>query len=179
VDLGADDLVHDHRFADRELGYGDHHRGALERRPAPAWDLWRRIAAKTRRSGARTCSARTFRDQVGIGDGDHAGCAHSGLHQKIAKRDPFSGKVVTGGIVSVRDSRWLMSWTVNRQPHFKNQPKDQIVVWVYSLFVDTPGDYVKKPMQDCTGEEITREWPPRRAGSDGTTMAPTARRPCR
>src|SRR2546425_663873 len=78
--------------------------------------------------------------------------------QKIAKRDPFSGKVVTGGIVSVRDSRWLMSWTVNRQPHFKNQPKEQIVVWVYSLFVDTPGDYVKKPMQDCTGEEITREW---------------------
>ncbi|WP_204304936.1 oleate hydratase, partial [Stenotrophomonas maltophilia] len=66
--------------------------------------------------------------------------------------------VVTGGIVSVRDSRWLMSWTVNRQPHFKNQPRDQIVVWVYSLFVDTPGDYVKKPMQECTGEEITREW---------------------
>jgi oleate hydratase len=51
-----------------------------------------------------------------------------------------------------------MSWTVNRQPHFKQQPKNQIVVWVYSLFVDVPGDYVDKPMQDCTGEEITREW---------------------
>ncbi len=51
-----------------------------------------------------------------------------------------------------------MSWTVNRQPHFKKQPKDQIVVWVYSLFVDRPGDYVKKSMQECTGEEITQEW---------------------
>ena len=30
--------------------------------------------------------------------------------------------------------------------------------WFYSLFVDTPGDYVKKSMQECTGEEITREW---------------------
>ncbi len=51
-----------------------------------------------------------------------------------------------------------MSWTVNRQPHFKQQPKDQIVAWVYALFVEKPGDYVKKPMQECTGEEITQEW---------------------
>ena len=51
-----------------------------------------------------------------------------------------------------------MSWTVNRQPHFKQQPDDQIVVWVYGLFVDRPGDYITKPMQDCTGEEITQEW---------------------
>ena len=36
--------------------------------------------------------------------------------EKIAKRDPFSGKVVTGGIVTARDSSWLLSWTVNRQP---------------------------------------------------------------
>ena len=60
--------------------------------------------------------------------------------QRICKRDPFSGKVVTGGIVTVRDSSWLMSWTVNRQPHFKQQPSDQVVVWVYLLFVDVPGD---------------------------------------
>ncbi|GKI14772.1 oleate hydratase [Oscillospiraceae bacterium] len=78
--------------------------------------------------------------------------------QKICQRDPFSGKVVTGGIVTCRDSKWLMSWTVNRQPHFKDQPKDQLVVWVYGLFTDVPGDYVKKPMRECTGFEITQEW---------------------
>ena len=78
--------------------------------------------------------------------------------EKICKRDPFSGKVVTGGIITVKDSKWLMSYTLNRQPHFKEQPKDQIVVWVYSLFTDVPGDYVKKPMKDCTGLEITQEW---------------------
>ena len=47
---------------------------------------------------------------------------------------------------------------MHRQPHFKKQPKDQMIAWFYALFVDTPGDYVKKPMQDCTGEEITQEW---------------------
>jgi oleate hydratase len=78
--------------------------------------------------------------------------------EKICKRDPFSGKVVTGGIITVKDSSWLMSYTLNRQPHFKSQPKDQLVVWVYGLFTDVPGDYIKKSMKDCTGIEITEEW---------------------
>ncbi len=51
-----------------------------------------------------------------------------------------------------------MSWTVNRQPHFKVQPKDQCVVWIYGLYTSRMGDYVKKRMRDCTGEEIAREW---------------------
>ena len=28
----------------------------------------------------------------------------------------------------------------------------------YGLFTDVPGDYVKKPMKECTGKEITAEW---------------------
>jgi oleate hydratase len=78
--------------------------------------------------------------------------------QKICKRDLFSGNVVTGGIITAKDSNWLMSYTVNRQPHFKNQPKDQAVVWIYGLFTDVPGNYIKKPMKECTGIEITEEW---------------------
>ncbi|WP_168582879.1 oleate hydratase [Gephyromycinifex aptenodytis] len=78
--------------------------------------------------------------------------------EKICKRDPFSGRVVTGGIVTARDSSWLMSWTINRQPHFASQPADKLVVWIYGLFTDRPGDYVHKPMRECTGEEITAEW---------------------
>ena len=31
-------------------------------------------------------------------------------------------------------------------------------VWLYGLFTDVPGDYVKKPMRDCTGKEICEEW---------------------
>ena len=51
-----------------------------------------------------------------------------------------------------------MSWTINRQPQFRKQPKDQCLVWVYGLFTDKPGDFVKKPMRDCTGKEICMEW---------------------
>lgn len=78
--------------------------------------------------------------------------------EKICKRDPFSGKVVTGGIVTVKDSSWLMSFTFNRQPHFKEQTPQQLCGWVYALNCDVPGDYIKKPILECTGIEICEEW---------------------
>ena len=78
--------------------------------------------------------------------------------ERICQRDPFAGKVVTGGIVSVKDSSWLMSWTLNRQPQLKKHPGNELVVWIYGLFSDRPGDYAKKPMKDCTGIEIAEEW---------------------
>lgn len=78
--------------------------------------------------------------------------------EKMCKRDPFSSKVVTGGIITVKDSSWLMSYTFNRQPHFKEQPKNQLVGWIYGLYIDVPGDFIKKPMKECTGREIVEEW---------------------
>ena len=78
----------------------------------------------------------------------------------ICKRDPRSGKVTTGGIVTVKDSteNWYLSWTINRQPQFKSQDKNMVLVWLYSLHTDREGNYVKKAMRDCTGEEVCREW---------------------
>ena len=61
-------------------------------------------------------------------------------------------------IVSCKDSSWLLSWTINRQGQFKEQDKDKVCVWVYGLFTDVPGDFIKKPMKECTGKEITEEW---------------------
>jgi len=139
---------------------GDHHTPAkLNEGPAPAWELWRRIAAKDEAFGRPDVFGahipETKWESATITTLDKRIPEYI---RRIVKRDPFSGNVVSGGIVTVKDSSWLCSWTVNRQPHFKQQPKGQVVCWFYSLFVDRPGDYVKKPMQDCTGEEITREW---------------------
>lgn len=78
--------------------------------------------------------------------------------QNVCKRDPLSGKVVTGGIVTVKDSNWLLSWTINRQPQYRNQPKGQVLVWIYGMFSDRPGDFIKKSMRECTGMEICEEW---------------------
>ena len=130
-----------------------------EIKPGGGWDMWRRIAAQSPDFGnpdkfcydSELCNWMSATVET--------------LDQRIipyitniCKRDPFTGKVVTGGIVSVRDSSWLLSWTINRQPQFHSQPKDHCLVWVYALFNDRPGDYVKKPMRDCTGKEICMEW---------------------
>ena len=88
----------------------------------------------------------------------HPGRQNSPYVQRICQRDPFSGKVVTGGIVTARDSNWLLSWTFNRQPQFRDQPRGQLVGWIYGLFSDKPGNFVKKPMRECTGREICMEW---------------------
>ena len=161
INLGDDDLVLTTIGSLTENSdNGDQHTPAkLDEGPAPAWDLWRRIAAQDPSFGhpdvfgSHIPQTKWQSATVTTLDG-----RIPEYIEKIAKRDPFSGRVVTGGIVTATDSSWLLSWTVNRQPHFKQQPQDQIVVWVYSLFVDKPGDYVKKPMQECTGEEITQEW---------------------
>ena len=123
------------------------------------WDLWRKIAAQDPSFGHpdKFCYDPELSNWMSA--------TITTLDQKIVpyikricKRDPFSGKVVTGGIVTVKDSSWLLSWTLNRQQQFRDQPKDQLCVWVYGLFSDKPGDFVKKPMRECTGKEICMEW---------------------
>lgn len=61
------------------------------------------------------------------------------------------------GLTTFVDSNWLMSTVVAEQPHFKNQPDDVKIFWGYGLFPEAKGDYVDKPMEDCTGEEILKE----------------------
>jgi oleate hydratase len=62
-----------------------------------------------------------------------------------------------GGLITFADSSWLTSIVLPHQPHFIGQPEDVNVFWGYGLFVDKPGDFVKKPMAACTGREIMTE----------------------
>ncbi len=130
-----------------------------EIKPGGGWDMWRKIAAQDPAFGHpdKFCydPEQTNWMSATVTTLDQRIIPYI---KNICKRDPFSGKVVTGGIVTAKDSSWLLSWTINRQPQFKSQPKDQCLVWVYALFSDKNGDYVKKPMRDCTGKEICMEW---------------------
>ena len=128
-------------------------------REGGGWDMWRKIAAQDPSFGHpdKFCSDPEQSNWMSatVTTLDRRIVPYI---EKICKRDPFSGKVVTGGIVTARDSGWLLSWTINRQPQFRNQPKDQLVIWVYGLFSDKPGDFVKKTMRECSGKEICMEW---------------------
>ena len=99
-----------------------------EIREGGGWDMWRKIAAQDPAFGHpdKFCfdPEQTNWMSATVTTLDQRVVPYI---RDICKRDPFSGKVVTGGIVTVKDSGWLMSWTINRQPQFKNQPKDQLV----------------------------------------------------
>ncbi|WP_420238297.1 oleate hydratase [Telmatobacter bradus] len=62
-----------------------------------------------------------------------------------------------GGLITFPESSWLASIVLPHQPHFIGQPDNVQVLWGYGLFVDVPGNYVKKPMSKCSGREIMSE----------------------
>ncbi|KAJ5134338.1 hypothetical protein N7526_005703 [Penicillium atrosanguineum] len=45
----------------------------------------------------------------------------------------------------------------SQQPMFPDQPEDVQVFWGYATFPGKEGDYVKKPMLECSGKEIMTE----------------------
>lgn len=161
IDLMEDDLVFvTNGSCTENSSLGDEtHVPEFKSEAGGCWELWRNIAKQDSSFGRPdkfcTDTEKTYWESATITTLDDRIPPYL---KKICKRDPFSGKVTTGGIVTAKDSNWLLSWTINRQPHFKNQPKDQLVVWFYGLFGDVPGNYVKKPMRECTGIEITEEW---------------------
>ena len=52
-----------------------------------------------------------------------------------------------------------MSWTINRQPQFRDAAQGS-AAWSGSTACSptSPATYVKKPMRECTGKEICMEW---------------------
>lgn len=163
IDLVEEDLVFVTNGSCTEnstLGDDDH---APQFKTAPGeggcWELWKNIAKQDQSFGhpEKFCTdiKATTWESATVTTLDDKIPAYL---QKMCKRDPFSGDVVTGGIITVKDSNWLMSYTFNRQPHFKEQPRNQLVGWIYGLYLDVPGNFIKKPMKDCTGIEICQEW---------------------
>ena len=161
IDLTENDLVFITNGSMTESSsYGDDETAAtLSADLGGSWDLWKNIALKSDEFGKpdKFCKNVERTNWESCTVTVHGGKVIDYI-ENITKRNPYTGKVVTGGIVTVKDSNWLMSWTINRQPQYVGQPKEDICVWVYGLFTDKDGNYIKKPMRDCTGKEITKEW---------------------
>ncbi|KAJ3326895.1 hypothetical protein HDU93_002194 [Gonapodya sp. JEL0774] len=142
---------------------------------APAWALWKEIARKQPDFG---------RPEVFYGDYKAAMFESFSLtwndnskffdrYVKWSENEPG-----TGALVTFKKSAWGMSLVVphqasfsasfvlshmqanllayqpSPQPHFANQPENCQVAWAYGLFPDEIGEFVKKPMRECTGEEL-------------------------
>ncbi|MGA7810589.1 oleate hydratase, partial [Bradyrhizobium sp.] len=156
VSLGDDDLVffQNGSMTDASsLGSMTSPPKRLTKADSQGWALWEKIATGRPILGnpaafnssipesywasfTVTCRNQTFFDQMEAFSGNAAG---------------------TGGLVTFRDSNWLMSIVLYHQPHFIGQPQDAQVFWGYALHPDRVGDFVAKPMSECGGAEILQE----------------------
>lgn len=118
-----------------------------------AWPLWRRLAGRSALFGQpQTFVGDTAKTQwlsftVTIEDGAYFDFMEAFTHNA-------SG---TGGLVTFKNSGWLLSVVLAHQPHFADQPDGVHVFWGYGLHPEQLGDHIAKPMLACTGAEILEE----------------------
>ena len=168
IDLIEDDLVFITNGCCTDTScYGDQNNAPdlskIKNGNGESWDLWKNIASQA--SNGEFGNPDKFCGNVDLTNWMSATIEVSDENIikhiiNICKRDPRKGKVTTGGIVTVKDSteNWYLSWTINRQPQFKFQNKNSILVWVYALNTTKPGNFIEKAIKTCTGKEICEEW---------------------
>ena len=168
IDLIEDDLVFITNGCCTDTScYGDQNNAPdlskIKNGNGESWDLWKNIASQA--SNGEFGNPDKFCGNVDLTNWMSATIEVSDENIikhiiNICKRDPRKGKVTTGGIVTVKDSteNWYLSWTINRQPQFKSQNKNSILVWVYALNTNKPGNFIDKAIKTCTGKEICEEW---------------------
>lgn len=156
VDVAADDLVFFQNGSMTDAsstGSMQAPAPRLDKRDSGGWALWEKIARGRPEFGnpaafnsslvesywasfTVTCNTPVFFDRMEAFSGNRAG---------------------TGGLVTFKDSNWQMSVVLYHQPHFRGQPATQQVFWGYALQPDRIGNFVAKPMSECSGAEILQE----------------------
>jgi oleate hydratase len=118
-----------------------------------SWALWEKIAAGRPQFGRPANFAGHIEESKWI---SFATTLHDSTFFRLI-RDLTGNVPGEGGLITFPESSWLASIVLPHQPHFIDQPSDVQVFWGYGLFVDRPGDFVKKPMSACNGREVMTE----------------------
>lgn len=156
IEVGASDLVIvtlGSMTADSSLGSMTAAPVLESQTRAGAWALWKRLAEEDRAFGRpwTFCGHidRTKWVTFTVTDSDeHFFTLMEGLSGSPAGR---------GGLVTLKDSSWLLTFHLFHSPACAAQPAGTGVWWGYGLFPDRVGNHVPKKMSDCTGREILVE----------------------
>lgn len=162
IELTADDLVFVTNGSITEsTTYGDNtHPAPVDHELGASWQLWKNLAAQDADFGR----PEKFYDDIPTANWTISATVTLTddrvipYIEKISGKDPHSGSIVTSGPVTVKDSSWLLGYSISRQPHFTKQKPNETIVWLYGLFADKPGDFVKKTIVECNGTELCEEW---------------------
>jgi oleate hydratase len=157
VDVAPDDIV----LVTTGSQAADISAGTMDMAPGPppnpgrSWALWKTLAEKHKGFGnpnvffgddriadsrwvtfTVTTTGKEFLDEI-------TNLTHSGAGN--------------GGLLTLKDSPWVISLSIFDQPEVLDQPPGTSVWWGYGLFPEREGKWIKKPMYQCTGREILTE----------------------
>lgn len=155
-ELGADDyalLTIGSMTADAGYGDDEHAPPLIRGKRDGAWVLWDNIAKKAGNLG----NPAAFHGNIDESKWESFTLTmHSPL--LVQRIQEFSMNAPgTGGLMTFKDSNWLMSIVVPHPPYFDGQPQDVYTLWGYGLFVDRPGNFVASRMSEASGQEILTE----------------------
>lgn len=161
IPLSEDDLVFVTNGSITESStQGDHFTPApISKAPGGSWRLWKNLAAQSPEFGHPEVFYENLPEESWFVSATVTwqNFDVEPYLEKLTHRKLRTGRIVTGGIITIKDSNWMMSFATHRQPHFKEQKDQQTITWVYGLLSNTPGNYIKKPIEQCSGQEIVQE----------------------
>ncbi|MCZ3581679.1 oleate hydratase [Lactobacillus gasseri] len=141
--------------------YGDNtHPAEQKHELGPSWQLWKNLAAQDEDFGhpEKFCENIPAANWVISATVTFTNDDIVPYIEKVNKKDPHSGSIVTSGPTTIKDSNWLLGYSISRQPPFHKQKPNELIVWLYGLYSNTKGNYVKKTMPECDGIELCEEW---------------------
>ncbi|WP_315726207.1 MULTISPECIES: oleate hydratase [unclassified Bradyrhizobium] len=156
IDLAPDDLVFYTAGSMTDatsLGSHDSPPKQLTKEDSRGWALWEKLAADRPEFG----NPAIFNSNIPESSFESftVTCRNPRFFDAMQN---FSGNVAgTGALVSFTDSNWLMSIVLYTQPYFPDQPEGIQIFWGYGLYPDRVGNFVPKPMSECSGAEILKE----------------------
>ena len=141
--------------------YGDNFQPASKKHDlGPSWKLWKNMAAQDSDFGHpdKFCENIPAANWVISATVTFKNDDIVPYIERVNKKDPHSGSIVTSGPTTIKDSNWLLGYSISRQPHFHKQKPNELIVWLYGLYSNTKGNFIPKTMPDCSGIELCEEW---------------------
>lgn len=137
--------------------FGDNTRTVVTNRQSQKgfFSVWEKLAARDAKFG----HPEKFVENIDKTQWMSALVTVKGMKQFVATiREKYGyPKDSTTGCVSVMDSSWDIS-VVFYDKYFAQQEDDEDVFFLYGLWGEREGDYIKKPMRECSGEEVLQEF---------------------
>lgn len=121
----------------------------------PSWSLWHQISLDSPHFGHPANFSTRLPESTWL---SFTTTLHTPSGLFLKHLADFTGNEPgTGALTTFKDSNWGLSIVIPHQPHFIDQPADVQVFWGYGLSPSAVGNYVQKPMDQCTGAEIFEE----------------------